>query len=371
MHLIPVFQIRDFFIALGKTYSVNCPTLASVPSFQHDLLIKATASGITVLTKRRYLQRYTGNKYSAVDINGRLYLKNSDLKKTIEMERSEGNKKGVRGPSKPQKKHISGTQISNNFSTSQTEILPKYETLSPKYRELSTRRYRVNKREVRQRLVGYMNTMKGKKELYFWTVTFPKGTTDDVCYQVFNIWLTSLRKYRMLHEYLWVAERQQNTTIHFHIAIPHKMSVHRANRMMQGTLKTFSRRGLLPFSVSQCNKYNGIDIAKNRNTRRVTNFAIKKGSRALATYLTKYVTKNDGEFKHLAWHNSRGYSALFTGVTFTVDEFKQFRFGFFLNRTRVFEIGDFAKFIPWLEGPPPLLDDHLYQLNSFIQELLN
>jgi hypothetical protein len=193
----------------------------------------------------------------------------------------------------------------------------------------------------------------------------------------------------MLRDYLWVAERQDGkradgrpatNTIHYHIAIPHYMNVQRANAMMRGTLKNLAKAGAIPYSLHQPQiaKYNGVDIAKNRKTGRVVNFAVKKGSRALATYLTKYVTKNNagvanekGEievpgFEHLAWHNSRGYSSLFTAVTFTIQEFKDLKFGPFLNRVRVFEM-NFAKFIPWLYGPPPLLTDHLYKLNSYIQ----
>jgi len=232
--------------------------------------------------------------------------------------------------------------------------------------------YHVNKREVRQRLLGYINTEKGKKELYFWTVTFPKQISDDLAYKVFNIWLTSLRQYRMLKEYLWVAERQPQTgTIHFHIAIPHKMHVQRANAMMRGTLKTFIKRGELAYPLAAASRYNGVDIAKNRNTKRVTNFAIKKGSRALSVYLTKYVTKNDAGFTHLAWHNSRGFSAIFTGVTFTVSEFVSLAFDLFLDRTKCIK-NDFFTFVPWSrEGPPDRITRHLFQLNSFIQSQLN
>jgi hypothetical protein len=340
---------------------MQLPCLGRVPSVhQSHLSLKVTQTGVTFLTKYRYRTRYTGSKNCAVDINGNLYLNASELKAAEGKDKK--NAAAVQANRKQCNVHV--LQRSDNFSTQQNEFSPNNTALSTKKQ---FRGYRINKREVRQRLLGYINTQRGKKELYFWTVTFPKGTSDDMCYRIFNIWLTSLRKYKMLREYLWVAERQENGTVHFHIAIPHKMSVQRANAMMAGTLKTFARRGDIPFTVWQCARYNGVDIAKNRKTRRVTNFAVKKGSRALSHYLTKYVTKNDTEFTHLAWHNSRGYSQLFTGVTFTVEEFKKFGFGFFLDRRRIFEIGDFAKFIPWIEYPPPLFEEHLYQLNSYVQ----
>jgi hypothetical protein len=125
-----------------------------------------------------------------------------------------------------------------------------------------------------------------------------------------------------------------------------------------------------------------VDICKHRTTRKPINFAIKKGARALAAYLTKYVTKNDAGvadelgniavpgFSHLAWHNSRGFSCLFTGMTCTLNEFRNAGFGGYLNRVRAFKM-EFATFVPWLFGPPPLLMQHLYELNSTIQTLLD
>lgn len=364
---------------------MDCPALAQVPMNHRQMpKIKATISGITYLKNDgEYRTRYTGNKFSAVDINGNLWLKSSDLKKQKEIEYWR-----MKGKSVPKKKARVETQagnnkicinepvqISNNLSTQQNQYpidLRELSTTTPQKKF-----YTVNKKEVRQRLLGFINTQRGKKELYFWTVTFPMGTPDSVCYKIFNIWLTSLRQYKMLKNYLWVAERQGehskigNTTLHFHIAIPHKMPVQRANAMMRGTLKTFSSRGEIPFSVHQCRRYNGVDIAKHRTTRRVTNFAIKKGAKSLTVYLTKYVTKNDTAFEHLAWHNSRGYSSIFTGVTFTIEEFYKLKFDQVLHRdSRKWFDCEYFTFIPWYNGPPVLLENHLFLLNSFLQEQL-
>ena len=148
------------------------------------------------------------------------------------------------------------------------------------------------------------------------------------------------------------------------------MPVKRANAMMAGTLRTFAKRGLIPFNVYQCKKYNGVDIAKNRNTKRVVNFAIKKGARALATYLSKYATKNNGTFSNLAWHNSRGYSSIFTGVTFTIPEFISYGFNLQIDRVKRLDAAFFT-FIPWANGPPPIITDHLFKINSYLQAVLN
>jgi hypothetical protein len=351
---------------------MECPFLAPVPNFTHELTLKATQSGVLFLKQNRFLQRYTGNKFSAVDINGKLWLRRSELAKEVRGQ--------VDRPKRKKKARVETQAVSNSFNLEmipEPQISDKFSTiegpLSTVPKKLSTskpREYRVKKREVRQRLLGFINTQKGSKELYFWTVTFPKGTPDDVAYRMYNIWLTALRQRGMLKDYLWIAERQENGTVHFHIAVPHKMSVQYANNMMRTTLRTFSKRGEIPFSVYACKRYNGVDIAKNRKTRRVTNFAIKKGTRALITYLTKYVTKNDTAFSHLAWHNSRGFSSLFTGVTFTIQEFVQHGFHQLIDRRKDKRFStEYFIFIPWLSDPPAAITQHLYALNSYIQYL--
>lgn len=358
----------------------QCPVLGRVPSsFDTPLTIKATHTGITILQERAYRKRYAGSKQCAIDINGNLFLSAKELEARIKADKKPDKVRAKKKQGCPPAlvdysllTEASAEPISNGLRGQMSDNI-----LEPAKKERRKTCYSVNKKEVRGRLLSYINTQRGAKQLYFWTVSFPEGTPDDICYQAFNTWLTSLRKYKLLKDYLWVAERQDGArsergratnTIHFHLAIPHKMPVQRANAMMRGTLKTFAVRGAIPYTKysPQIAKYNGVDIAKHRTTKRVTNFAIKKGARALATYLSKYVTKNDAQFEHLAWHNSRGFSCLFTAVTFTIDEFKKFGFGQFLNRVRVFEMR-FAKFVPWLYGPPPLLMDHLFKLNTYIQ----
>lgn len=420
------------------------PALGKYPSFGNELVLKATATGVTYLQQRKYKNRYTGSKKSAIDLDGKVWRNASDLAFVTcrKYSQNDGYRKRLHdsirvdengayyleGFSDEGKKKAAstgcstlfdnGTALGCNRSTAISDKNATSENFSTDSGKNATnvakvvrkKAYMINKREVRQRILAYINTQKGKKELYFWTVSFPEGTPDDVCYQAFNTWLTTLRNRQkdkfgklmppMLKEYLWIAERQlgqrsapgktPTLTIHFHIAIPHYMNVPKANTAMRTILKNLAKKGLMPGAV--CNargeryylpsiaRYNGVDICKNRNTRRVINFAIKKGARALGNYLTKYVTKNNAGvadengntpipgFTHLAWHNSRGFSCLFTAVTFTIAEFTKFGFRPFLNKVRQFHM-EFATFIPWLFGPPPLLMEHFYQLNSYIQTI--
>jgi hypothetical protein len=324
----------------------NQPRLGSVPNQFKELTIKADMNGITILKDGRYRKRYVGSKRFAVDINGELRT-STELKRLIEAGKpvDPGKKKGQPSPQ---------------------EITPENAVQVAKVEKT----YSINKPEIRQRIFAMITSQRpDRRELYFWTVTFPVQTKDEIIYQLYNTWLTTLRQKKWLKDYLWVAERQLNGTLHFHICIPHKLSVVAANRAMAGILANASRKGLIDYSVYQCKRYNGVDIAKNRKEKKVTNFALgKKGKRALTTYITKYITKNNGSFSHLAWHNSRGFSQLFTGVTFTFDEFQAFNLVPFVRRYSAIK-NEYFTFYPWLSDPPPRLVGELVKLNLFIQTL--
>ncbi len=417
--------------------------LGNVPGVGQDtLVLKATATGITFLHDRKFSKRYLGSKKCAVDIHGKFWQDSQQLENDIAQ--SAKNKQGKKGKHLGKKKGVGSHTVTQKLLLLKTDpgfgsaaisaFIANPKSFSPKRAEFATnvakkervKAYTINKREVRQRILAYNNTNNGQRELYFWTVTFPEGTPDDICYQAFNTWLTALRtpgrvkdgklidktgklvtKWKavkaMLREYLWIAERQLGErltvkkaatgTIHFHIAIPHFMNVTRANALMRGTLKNLAKKGLVPGAV--CNgkngeqyylpsiaKYNGVHISRNKKTGQIINFAVKRNSRALATYLTKYITKNNAgvpddfgqvgipAFTHLAWHNSRGFSCLFTGITLTIAEFDALGLRPYLNKVRKFTM-NFATFVPWLYGLPPILHDHLFNLNSSIQALLN
>lgn len=317
--------------------------LLPVPNFQHELKIKADLNGITILTEGTYRKRYTGSKRYAVDINGNLSGA-AELQKSIALD---------------------GKKIERRNTPNRRPAVFK---LDPD--KVKKKSYTINKPEIRQRIFAMIAAQRGKKQLYFWTVTFPMLTGDAVIYKLFNIWLTTLRQKTWLKNYLWVAERQINGTLHFHLCIPHKLSVVAANRAMASILAGASRRGEIDHNVYACKRYNGVDISKNRKTRKVTNFAEgKRGRRALIGYISKYITKNDGEFSHLAWHNSRGFSQLFTGVTFTFEEFQNvYALVPFVRRQSAIR-NEYFMYFPWLSDPPPQLVGELVKLNWYVNDL--
>lgn len=312
-------------------------TLLPTPNTQNPLEFSATLTGITMLKQYSYRQRLKGSKDYIQTPDDRI-IHRKEIKHEIQ-------------PVKKKKKQI------------ETDEEPQEEKSTEPKEE---REYVVNKKEVRHRILNYVNQQIGIKKLYFWTVTFPNQTPDNTAYILLNKWLTRLRKEKMLTEYLWIAERQENNTIHFHVAIPNYMNVQKANKFMRASIMYSIRDREIKYTHTQAMNYNGIDIAKNRRTKRIVNFASNKKGKALTNYLTKYVTKNSTSFKHLAWHCSRAFSNLVTGFTLLKSEVIKFKLSKFLEPLRKWE-NDFAIFIPWKNKAPDLITNYLAQINQYIQ----
>lgn len=253
---------------------------------------------------------------------------------------------------------------------------PKKEKPKP-----TIKKYTVDKKQVIHRIKNYLNAMKGEKMLYFWTVTFPVGTSDDAAYLLLNKWFTRLRSEKMLKDYLWIAERQTGerltdktktptNTIHFHIVINHKMDVKRANRYMRAAIMYSIDKREIDWTREQAKKYNGVDICKDKKTKRVVNFAKQKKEKSLSNYLTKYVTKNNESFQHLAWHGSRGYSNLITSIRLTAEEFHSSNLKYLISNDNALTT-EYFTFYRWKGSPPESVVKYLANLNQSIQIILS
>lgn len=183
-------------------------------------------------------------------------------------------------------------------------------------------KYKLNVKKVRSRAYALFNTNQGNKFMSFISLSFPCGFSDDDAFKCFNIWLTRCRKDVGLKHYIWVAERQDNGTIHFHIITTHFLDIKTINRFMAVSLskyydkysdnETFAKyTSKEEFLV----KYNGVDIEK------VKARSVDKNKQKLAYYISKYVSKdNVAEFDRLTWHCSRSVSSLFTDMNISEDE---------------------------------------------------
>jgi hypothetical protein len=312
------------------------------PPFYNDKQFKATITGVTRLKDGRYASRYRVAPGYCVTAKGGIMVK----PKNSTFEKKKVGKSG---------------EIVDRLTEKPIE-------------EMKKKSYGIAKMTIRNRMRAMINMLRRcadrmrKPKLYFFTVTFLEGTPDNICYRALNTWLTILRqktdkREKMLHSYLWVSERQKNGTVHFHLAIPHYMNAPRANRIMKNILLDLKNKGELPeWPREKLVKYNGVDIAKNRDTRRPVNFAAGGKEKALANYLTKYITKNNTTMEHLAWHCSRDWSALVLGMTFTRQEMAQFTRGHHYEPEPL--EGEYATFWRWSKfRPPDKFAQHLADIN--------
>jgi len=317
-----------------------------------DMTVQLSMTGATILRETKFKARHGGTKIIVQRPDLGLILKKNDTTTIKEITKRKKVKK-----------------IDPN-----NEIIQVEKVKIIKY-------YSVNKTQVSHRIRNFVNQMTSERKLYFWTITFPAGTSDDTAFICFNKWLTRVRKELNLNSYLWITERQDGKkledqsktatqTIHFHIAIHQRMCVQKANRYMRACLFTCIDKGEIEYSRQQAKSYNGVDIAKDRKTKRVINFAKNDKQKALTNYLTKYLSKSNQSFQHLAWHCSRDYSNLITSIRITMDEFIKTTYETLLPIKPTIN-SEWFEFYGWSTGPPVKLLQYLSFVNQKAQLLLN
>ena len=122
----------------------------------------------------------------------------------------------------------------------------------------SDREYKLNAPKIRRKITAFFNLKATRDFCAFYSISFPQGISDDDAYRIFNIWQTRCRQTYSLSSFLWVAERQKNGTIHFHLLTNTRMPVKEVNG--------FARTALIPYShlynwdVEKVSRYNGVDV---------------------------------------------------------------------------------------------------------------
>lgn len=257
-------------------------------------------------------------------------------------------------------------QVDKDFIVQEKPPKKKLTQVKTKTKPSTTKKnYTINKKQVRQRILLYHYANTTQPKSYFWTITFPKTFPDLLAHKAFNIWLTRLRKEIGLSKYIWVSERQKNGTIHFHTIINQYLNVIKANSWMRASITNYIVTERLPIDLNTVREYNGVDIAKDRTTKRVINFGKKSKLNQLKKYLTKYITKNNSTFENLAWHCSRHYSNLFTTIRTTFNESIDWNIYSYVNTLNRFETQYFTHYF-WEKEPPPNLISTLTDLNKIV-----
>jgi hypothetical protein len=171
--------------------------------------------------------------------------------------------------------------------------------------------------KVKDKATAFFRSCPGSRVLC--TISFIKKTDDRTGVSILNKFLTAVREEFPKLQYLWVAERQENRNIHFHVIMNKRLPVKRWNALL--VLQQYNA-GLVGKNLY------GETISKAEIDRRYADGSmqdilnpldLKKidSIGGLASYLTTYITKQpkNAIFDCNVWHCSRGVSRLFTRDT--------------------------------------------------------
>lgn len=203
------------------------------------------------------------------------------------------------------------TENIKSLASSNPKFAKFHETYNPdtepKKRKEKTG-YKLNKKKVREKCSAFFGLKQSRTFMAFYSISFPQNFPDDYAYKCLNTVLTRLRDKCRLKSYQRFSERQKNGTIHFHMVTNNYMPVRTFNYFMakaiDNQIRSKKNQGKINVNFD-ITTYNGVDVRHVNNNRK-----------ALNSYLTKYVSKNDELFDRLPYHSSRDISELFTAETF-------------------------------------------------------
>jgi len=285
--------------------------------------------------------------------------------------------------------------LSERDVASASKKIANYGSYITRYRELrnfiddpankTVKTYKINKSKVRKRLISLCRLDSSRLFLGFYSISFPCKAPDKTIYEIFNKWLTNCRTRYGLTTYVWVAERQKNGTLHFHILTNNRMDIHKVNRAMANSINTSVLQGKLSWGQSSVTLYNGVDVdslqfpkrrqheSRDQYRRRIkehkkhtirerVNFAVK--------YMTKYMTKGEDVFYHLPFHCSRDISQLFTSIVLTDKDFEQYQQYFSDDEEDYIVYADDRKTVyTFKKMPSDMLFNMLDRINNILYEM--
>ena len=232
------------------------------------------------------------------------------------------------------KDEFTGSSIQRKKKESENEDKPKPKQKSkkkksdtPKLRTLSRR----SKQKIRKKITCFARCY---KRLSFVTLTFLNKVEDEKAILILRKFLDNAKKRSNDFQYAWVAERQTKNdhfkgNVHFHIITNKYWKLDKWwNYWMDLQIK------------------NGI-VPRDKSFRPSSAFDVKQlnssNIKSIASYVTKYVTKNNAKFECQVWNCSKRVSRLYTDFYTTpayLNEFErlnavrgEFKVKDFLNRT--------------------------------------
>ncbi len=175
-------------------------------------------------------------------------------------------------------------------------LVPREEIKETRFRSMSKR----TKSKIRKKLISFARIQKRQS---FLTLTFCNQVTDSHAVKILADFLKNVTKQNRGFQYLWVAEKQTKNevfkdNIHFHIITNMFWKI---DKWWKYWLELQAKHGIIPRNPDY-KPASAFDVrsVKSNNIKGIVN------------YLTKYVTKNSGQFTCQVWNCSKKISRLYT-----------------------------------------------------------
>ncbi|TNJ47122.1 hypothetical protein KFZ70_05020 [Tamlana fucoidanivorans] len=178
-----------------------------------------------------------------------------------------------------------------------------------KERSLSRR----SKQKIRKKITCFARCY---KRLSFVTLTFLNKVTDEQAVNLLRKFVDNAKKRSEDFQYVWVAERQTKNdefkgNVHFHIITNKYWKI---EKWWNYWINLQIKNGVTP-REKDFKPSSAFDV-KQLNSNNI---------RAIASYVTKYVTKNKAKFKCQVWNCSKRVSELYTDFYSTTEFTDQFK----------------------------------------------
>lgn len=204
--------------------------------------------------------------------------------------------------------------------------LTKFDQAPDKTQRLNTGMSKRTKDKVKDKMLAFYRACSGRAgyrsgvvNFTLLTLTFIAPVEDREGVELLNTFFTALRYRYGLFNFLWVAERQSNGRIHFHIVLDMRVPIGYINslwvkqqteagiRNYESELLLMEDQGTTFQNLHTEGKYN--IVQDYLNPADITSIKTIDG---VSCYLTKYLIKNESTFDCSGWHCSRAVSKLFT-----------------------------------------------------------
>lgn len=171
-----------------------------------------------------------------------------------------------------------------------------------------------SKRKIRKKITCFARCY---KRLSFVTLTFLNKVSDEQAVNLLRKFVDNAKKRSDDFQYVWIAERQTKNdvfegNVHFHMITNKYWKI---NKWWNYWIDLQEKNGIKPRDKDY--KPSSAFDVKQLNSNNI---------RSIASYVTKYVTKNQDKFKCQVWNCSRRVSELYTDFytsTEFTDQFKK------------------------------------------------